>query len=92
LTGRPVFEASTPMGVVLAHTKEKPVPPSTVAEREVPASMEELILACLEKDPDARPSTAEDVARRLERTGLAVQWSAERAQRWWETHRPVAEG
>jgi eukaryotic-like serine/threonine-protein kinase len=88
VAGQRVFEGETPMQLALHHVQTTPVPPSQRAGVEVPRALEELILACLEKDPARRPSSARELAQRLEATGLASGWTAARAREWWETHLP----
>jgi serine/threonine-protein kinase len=89
LTGRSVFEAETPMQMVLKHVNEQPEPPSRYTEIAVPAAMDGLVLACLEKAPDKRPQTAAEVIRRLESVRcVGAEWTAERAEEWWKTNLP----
>jgi hypothetical protein len=88
LAGQRVFEGETPMQLALHHVQTTPVPPSRRGAVEVPRALEDLVLACLEKDPARRPSSAQELAQRLEATGLASEWTAERAREWWETHLP----
>ena len=64
------------------HVKTKPRPPSQKTDQSIPPEFEKLVLACLEKDPDDRPSSALDLARQVESIGLAADWTAERAETW----------
>ncbi|HSK99837.1 MAG TPA: serine/threonine-protein kinase [Rubrobacteraceae bacterium] len=57
-TGQPPF-LGAPIEVANQHISKAPVPPREVND-EVSASLERLILDCLQKDPDARP-TADEV-------------------------------
>jgi hypothetical protein len=88
LAGQRVFEGETPMQLALHHVQTAPVPPSRRGAVEVPRALEEIVMACLEKEPARRPSSAQELAQRLEATGLAREWTAERAREWWETHLP----
>jgi len=88
LTGRLVFEEDTLIATILAHAQTAPVPPSQRTELEVPPALERLILSCLEKDPQRRPSSAAEVIRLVSRCGLNDSWTQERAERWWRTHAP----
>jgi len=90
LTGGPVFKKKNPVKTILAHLQETPEPPSSRAEIEIPTPLERLVLECLEKDPDQRPGSAEDLADRLHATGLAPDWT--QAQEWWERHQPDETG
>jgi serine/threonine-protein kinase len=88
LTGQLVFAADTPIKMMHRHISDTPEPPSTRTELEVPLELDELVLACLAKDPDDRPATAGDLGRRLAELRFEEPWSEERAMRWWETHLP----
>ncbi|NUN14784.1 MAG: serine/threonine protein kinase [Myxococcales bacterium] len=60
LCGRLPFQSSTPMGYLVAHMTEIPVPPSRhVTDVTIPPSVETLLLKCLEKNPDERFPDAE---------------------------------
>ena len=59
LTGQLVFEADTPMKMLLQHVQAEPIPPSQRTELPIPPELDELVLACLQKDPNKRPQNAE---------------------------------
>jgi eukaryotic-like serine/threonine-protein kinase len=86
LTGEFVFAADTPMGHIVHHVHTLPSPPSARTERAMPAGLDELVLACLAKDPRDRPQTARELSRRLGELSGAETWSQERAREWWLTH------
>jgi serine/threonine-protein kinase len=88
LTGRLVFEADSAIGMIFNHVNTPPVPPSHRTELEIPSQLERLIMDCLEKDPNRRPSSVRAVTRRLEAIMGLEPWSRDRADRWWQTHRP----
>jgi serine/threonine-protein kinase len=90
VAGQRVFEGTTTMELVLHHVQTAPVPPSQRGGVTVPRALEDLILACLEKDPARRPASAGELARRLEATGLPQRWTPERAREWWDAHMPPA--
>jgi eukaryotic-like serine/threonine-protein kinase len=82
LTGSLVFEADTPIGVILKHIEQAPVPPSERTELPIPPALERLVLACLAKRPADRPQTAGELARAL----AAIEtgsWGEEEAMEWW---------
>lgn len=76
LTGRPPFEADTPMGMVIKHTNEVPPTPCDLAPgADIPADVEALIMQLLAKDPDERPNDAGELlemVRQLEEGEGAV--------------------
>ena len=63
LTGQLVFEADTPMKMFMQHVQTPPMPPSQRTELPIPRELDELVLACLEKDPNKRPQDAEQLLR-----------------------------
>jgi serine/threonine-protein kinase len=85
LTGRLVFEEPTQLAVLAAHASKEPLPPSSQSESAVPPALDQLVLACLVKDPNERIQTAEDMIERLRRIEVAEPWTRERAVTWWET-------
>jgi serine/threonine-protein kinase len=58
LTGRTPFEGNNLVEVCADHVHAVPEPPSTHASA-VPPELDALVLRCLEKKPDARPTTRE---------------------------------
>ena len=75
LTGRHVFEGRTIIEICGHHLHTPPTPPSERLGRPLPAALEAWVLACLEKDPARRPPSASEAAARLERCGLAGEWT-----------------
>jgi eukaryotic-like serine/threonine-protein kinase len=65
IAGRPPFHGSTPARLLAAHMSETPRDVRSIRP-EVPAALAELIMACLAKDPDARPQQARELVRVLE--------------------------
>jgi eukaryotic-like serine/threonine-protein kinase len=80
LTGELVFSGSTAMAICLAHLQEQPVRPSLRAQRELPQDLEAIILACLAKDPSARPANAAELRTRLLGCEIPV-WTEQEAER-----------
>lgn len=83
LTGKLVFPNLPPTAMALAHAHEPPPSPSSVASQVIPPDLDELILSCLEKYPDARPATARELAIRLGSLSSAHDWTAFDAESWW---------
>ncbi len=65
LTGRLVFQGDTPLQTILKHLQQPPEAPSLVTDRAVPASLDDVVLACLAKRPEDRPPTAAVLSQRL---------------------------
>jgi serine/threonine-protein kinase len=86
LTGQYVFPARTAPEMMALHLRESPEPPSALSPLPLPAGLEQLILRCLEKDPELRPQSADEVAARLSECPVEPAWTAERAREWWDTH------
>ncbi len=87
LTGETVFKGETAMATLIAHVQSQPVPPSQRSENYILPALDDLILACLAKDPGQRPQTADDVERRL--AGIpAGTWRLDDAREWWLRHQP----
>jgi serine/threonine protein kinase len=89
LTGKLVFEGKNVVEVMFHHAQTPAPRPSTRFELDIPASLEDLVMQCLEKDPARRPASAEAVSSRLDGVSLEKSWTVERAERWWATHRPA---
>jgi len=65
LAGRPPFTDRTPQRVLAAHMGERPQP-VTELRADTPPALAELVMKCLEKDADTRPSSAGEVLRALD--------------------------
>jgi serine/threonine-protein kinase len=92
LTGQLVFEADTPMKMLLQHVQAQPVPPSQRTELPIPRALDEFVLSCLEKDPNKRPQDAEALLGMAVNCKACDTWSSEKARRWWERHLPELTG
>jgi eukaryotic-like serine/threonine-protein kinase len=92
LTGQLVFEADTPMKMLLQHVQARPDPPSTRTELPIPKELDELVLACLEKDPNRRPQDAGQLYRDACECKSCDRWNSETAKIWWEQNLPELTG
>jgi len=86
LTGQLVFEADTPMQMLMQHLRAEPVPPSQRTEMPIPRPLEELVMACLQKDPTRRPQDARELFRLACECRGCEGWTQDRARQWWEMH------
>jgi DNA-binding NtrC family response regulator len=87
LTGRAVFTGE-PMTVMIHHARTVPQPPSKITGRQLPDRLEEIVLSCLEKAPEKRPSSAVELWHWLGEVALTPPWTPERAEGWWREHLP----
>ena len=88
LTGQVVFDERTPTATAMAHAGKEPAPPSTRTEREIPAGLEAIVMACLAKKPADRPESAAALRRMLAQCPDVPAWDLEEAERWWQPARP----
>ncbi len=82
LTGRLVFESENTFQMVAKHMRNQPVPPSVRANVDVPRALENIVLQCLAKKPDERPSDAGVLREALGSIG-GTAWSDAEARDWW---------
>ena len=85
LTGRPPFDRSTPMEVIVAHVHDEVALPSQY-QADLPADLEEVILRCLAKRPEDRFPDADSLERALAECAAADQWTQTQAAQWWHDH------
>jgi CHASE1-domain containing sensor protein len=85
LTGTQVFTGRNMVEVCGHHLHTEPVPPSRRAPAPIPEALERVILACLAKDPEARPASARGLLAALEAVD-GEPWTQEAAREWWERH------
>jgi serine/threonine-protein kinase len=85
LTGQRVFEGRTAVEICGHHLHSLPALPGERLGRPVPELLSALIMACLQKDPDRRPTAKGMIA--LIDGGLDVPpWSSDQARAWWGHH------
>jgi serine/threonine-protein kinase len=89
LTGRPPFAGETVTEVMNAHVRDPVVPPSRLRPG-IPPDLEEVVVHCLAKDPEARPRGAEELEAALSACASANEWDARKAATWWEEFEPPA--
>src|SRR5687768_8514939 len=92
LTGELVFEADTSMKMLLHHLNTPPVPPSQRTELPIPKELDELVLACLRKDPNTRPQNAGELFRMAYNCRACEGWNEAAAEAWWKVHLPELTG
>ena len=70
LAGRPPFEGGTRQDIMSAHLRDAPEP-LTAVRPDVPPALAELVMKCLEKRPEDRWQSAEELGRQLEAVAAA---------------------
>ena len=88
LTGRLVFESESPLRMMQQHIMDPPLPPSKRTELTVPPALDDVVMRCLAKKADDRPSSALELSRMLNDIRHEPRWNAEQARVWWDKHLP----
>jgi len=89
LTGQMVFEADSPYQMIAKHLTALPIPPSQRTGVRLPPALEDLVIRCLAKEAERRPSAAE-----MNRLLVAVDgepWTEDEAKEWWRTREARAQ-
>ena len=82
LVGRPPFEGTTAMSIMIAQVRDPVTPPSQFRD-DVPEDLERVILRCLAKNPDDRYQDVRELSHDLSACSSAADWDEEKAERWW---------
>ena len=82
LAGRMPFQSDSVTRLLIKHVQEQP-PTFEALGVDVPENLGVLVLQCLAKKPEDRP-TARQLLEALRITSLADEWSAADADAWWE--------
>jgi len=91
LSGRRMFETEDTLAMTSRVINELPPRLSAIADQPIPAELDELVAACLEKQRDARPSSILEVKQILDRLAERYRWSQDDARSAWESlHEPSA--
>jgi len=83
LTGQRVFDGKTAVEICVHHASTPPTPPSERTTNPIPEGLEDLIMACLAKDPAERPVGARALRLALTLLPVAQDWDEAGATRWW---------
>lgn len=82
VTGRPPFAFDNPFKVMIAHASQVVAAPREI-KPSIPLELDEIIMRCLEKDPEHRFQDALALQRALRDVPVEDPWSSERAAEWW---------
>jgi serine/threonine-protein kinase len=83
LTGQAPFVRDTAMKMLMAHAYD-PVKPLRDAKADIPLDLEQVILRCLEKDPNNRFQDAASLEKALAQCECANLWTEDEAVEWWQ--------
>lgn len=92
LTGTRVFHDGSQMQALIDHVHSAPVAPSQRVPGGLPREVDELVLACLRKDPSDRPQDAGELLATITELNLARGWSNDHARAWWRVRLPELAG
>lgn len=83
LTGRPPFEGSSPVSIMIAHARDEVKPPREIGV-ELPEDIEAVVLKCLSKSVDDRYADVIALDQALAACDSAGDWDGQKAAVWWE--------
>jgi serine/threonine-protein kinase len=83
LTGRKLFEAADDLALTTQILNEEPPRASQVARQPIPAELDILVAACLEKKREDRPQRAADLVETFEALAAEIPWTQREAAEWW---------
>jgi len=86
LTGRPPFIGDSAVALMIDHVKTVPTRPSEICEVPIPSELDDVVMKCLEKDPDDRFQSIAELEDALRAVPDPVPWTRRRAAKWWELH------
>jgi serine/threonine protein kinase len=86
LTGKTLFQGEGVASLLEQQVKAQPPLPSERLGRQVSPDLEILIMQCLAKQPELRPSGAAALEEALRRCAAATSWSASDAEAWWDAN------
>jgi serine/threonine-protein kinase len=90
LTGQPPFGGGSAVQTLVDQVRKTPVPPSEITEIDVPVELETIVMRCLEKWPDDRFQSAEQLESALVEVPFEEAWDRNRAREWWSLRTGVA--
>ena len=86
LTGQYIFDAETVPEIHAKQMNTTPIPPGIRTTQPISREMEQLLLRCLAKEPDARPHSANELRARFLACPAAADWSLKARVDWWESY------
>jgi hypothetical protein len=86
LVGAPVFSGSSSIEVLTKHLHLAPEKPRDRVSGSIPADLEAVVMSCLEKPADKRPTSARALREALEGCASAQAWRPADAEAWWREY------
>jgi len=86
LTGQPLFASSSDVELIVDHVKTIPQRPSQLSELAIPPEVDNLVMKCLEKNPDKRYQSSSDLRWALDGIKFEFPWDECQAREWWGLH------
>ena len=83
LTGHYIFDAESISEIHQKQLDTTPLPPHTRTTNLISAEMEKILMRCLEKDAQLRPSSAHELQTWLLACPTAAEWSPVARVAWW---------
>lgn len=89
LTGDPIFSAKTQLALMLKHIENDTPDLDEAVGSSVDPRFKKILLQCLEKSPDDRPQSAQELGKALRDVGaLEPRWTEQDALNWWGDNMP----
>ncbi|WP_166820235.1 serine/threonine protein kinase [Thalassoroseus pseudoceratinae] len=82
LTGRPVFNGTSPMRIILSHMHDER-PRIRDLQPDIPEDLESIVQRCLDRDPNKRFQSVRELNTALATCGIGKTWTQEMAADWW---------
>ncbi len=91
LTGKTLFDHDTVEALLSHQVNRAPVHPADRLGKPVSPDLAELLLRCLDKQPEQRPPSAAALDQALACCASAGTWTARDAEDWWQAHMAAVE-
>ena len=83
LTGKKLFEAGDDLALTTRILNEEPRRVAEIAPQPIPAELDILVAACLEKKREDRPQRITDLVEAFAALSSELRWSQREAEDWW---------
>ena len=83
LAGQLPFDGDTAIKIVLAHAQQEP---ESLVRYGVSPEVNQIVMKCLEKDPQHRFESADALRKALDQCDAATAWDWADSAAWWQNH------